>query len=206
MCGRYSLGVGIPDDNIQTIIQMCNSYSDDAHKISVNISGDICPADNAPVLMVANRKVTAVSMSWGIAAVGNKLIINARSEDLRQRPMFRGIADTQRCIIPAAGYYEWRDHDKLRHKITAESDKPIFFAGLYQSDARGQLHFVILTRAAIDEHSKIHSRMPCILFNREETREWLSGSMSPEELTLRPASGLKIEVQGNEQMSMFFDD
>ena len=115
MCGRYSLGVDKPDDSIRAIIHMCNSTADDDHKISENISGDIHPADNAPALMVVNHKVTAVSMSWGIPAVGSKLIINARSEDLHQRPTFRRIADTQRCIIPAAGYYEWRDPDKLTY-------------------------------------------------------------------------------------------
>ena len=206
MCGRYSLGVDKPDDSIRAIIHMCNSTADDDHKISENISGDIHPADNAPALMVVNHKVTAVSMSWGIPAVGSKLIINARSEDLHQRPTFRRIADTQRCIIPAAGYYEWRDPDKLRHMITEENGKPIFFAGLYQWDSQGQPHFVILTRAAVDEHAKIHGRMPCVLFKKEETRAWLSGQITPEGLTVHPTSGLKIEVQGNEQISMFFDN
>jgi putative SOS response-associated peptidase YedK len=34
-------------------------------------------------------------------------IINARMETLAQKPAYRGLLKSQRCLVPASGYYEF---------------------------------------------------------------------------------------------------
>ena len=36
------------------------------------------------------------------------IVINARSETLLERPMFKDLVANNRCLIPADGFYEWK--------------------------------------------------------------------------------------------------
>lgn len=188
------------------LIDMCNRNSGLEQKILVDSDFEITPGCNAPALISVDHKVSAVPMMWGFEEEGRHLLINARSEGIKERAMFKRIADTQRCALPAAGYFEWRNGDKLRHLITHSCNGPIYLAGLYRSDRRGRLQFVVLTRASYGAHAKIHGRMPCIFYSREEARRWISGVMPVENLYETKTDALKIEVQGVEQLMMDFDD
>ena len=53
-------------------------------------------------------------MRWGLVpswtddkAIWQRLI-NARAETLRERPSYKRLVSTQRCLIPADGFYEWK--------------------------------------------------------------------------------------------------
>ena len=206
MCGKYILIVANDSERMLEIVDLCNRSGDRGQQIQLDSTFEISPGCNAPALMVANRKATAISMRWGFESEGRNLLINARSESLKDRITFRRIADTQRCALPAAGYFEWRDGDNLRHLITHSHDDPIYLAGIYRSDEKGKLHFVVLTRNAYGPHAKIHNRMPCLLYSREEARRWIFGMMTVEELYTSRRDDLKIEIQGLEQMRMDFDE
>ena len=206
MCGKYVLIVVKHNERMLELINLCNRSGDRDQKIQTNAAFEITPGCNAPVLMRIDGKVTATSMKWGFEEDGRSLLINARSENLKERVMFKGIADTQRCALPAAGYFEWRDGDNLRHLITHECDNPIYLAGIYRSDRRGNFHFVVLTRESYGSHAKIHGRMPCIFYSREAARRWIFGAMPVEELYNSCDDPLKIEVQGVEQLRMDFHD
>ena len=206
MCNKYTLIVGIHDKKSQLLVDICNVNASADQQIDLNHLSGILPDDNAPALMMRNHQAAAVSMRWGFSANNGKLIINARSETVRERAMFKGLVDYQRCALPASGYYEWRDGDNLRHLIQRSDGQDFYLAGLYRSDERGQLHFVILTRAAYGPHAKIHSRMPCLLHSRQEARQWIAGILPVESLCISRADPLKIEVQGLDQLMMEFDD
>ena len=52
-------------------------------------------------------------MRWGMSPAGrgllpSRLLFNARSETLSERPAFRSAFESRRCLIPANGFYEWR--------------------------------------------------------------------------------------------------
>lgn len=71
----------------------------------------------------------------------------------------------RRCLIPAAGYYEW-DHaggtgDKYLFRLLDR--EPLYLAGLYR--LRDGLHpeFTVLTRPAAGGTEAFHHRMPVIL-------------------------------------------
>ena len=97
---------------------------------------------------------------------------NARSEELEEKAMFRGALQKRRAIVPATGYYEWKQHEgaKIPHFIHPADDSPLFLAGLYEwwKDAakadddpdRWLLSFTILTRDSIGSLGSVHDRMP----------------------------------------------
>lgn len=129
------------------------------------------PTDTAPVITESN---TITSLKWGLqTGWGSKLIINARAETLLKKAFFNPLV-TNRCIIPATSYYEWRRAGKSKIKTEIKLDKKnIFgFAGLHNNK-----NFTIITCAPHDSIKHIHNRMPVIL-NDLSTQEWLSKSLS----------------------------
>ncbi|MCT1367466.1 SOS response-associated peptidase [Kocuria massiliensis] len=84
---------------------------------------------------------------WGLLPVWAKdesfssRAFNARSETVTEKPTFRHAVKSQRCAIPATGYYEWKKStpstggrtQKTPFYVHPEnSDDNIYFAGLYE--------------------------------------------------------------------------
>ncbi|QKJ19379.1 SOS response-associated peptidase [Microbacterium hominis] len=112
---------------------------------------------------------------------------NARSEELEDKPMFRGALAKRRAIVPTSGYYEWKNVDgaKTPHYIHPADDGPLFMAGLYEwwrdpakaddDPAKWLLSFTILTRDAIGHLGSIHDRMP-VFMDPDHADAWLDTS------------------------------
>ncbi len=106
---------------------------------------------------------------------------NARIEDAASKPTFRGPWKYGRCLIPAAGYYEWTGEkgSKQPHFIqSAGNQEVLWFAGL-ASRWHDLLTCTIVTREANDTVDDVHTRMPVIL-NTDERDAWLKGASDPE--------------------------
>ena len=41
-------------------------------------------------------------------------MFNARAESLTEKPAFKRLVGSRRCIIPADGFYEWRKEGKRK--------------------------------------------------------------------------------------------
>ena len=93
------------------------------------------------------------------------VVINARSETLPERPMFRNLIYSNRCIIPADGFYEWKG--KQPYYFQTLGKRLFGFAGLWHNG-----RCVIITRAADRNMQGIHDRMPIIL-PPSQWRAWL---------------------------------
>jgi putative SOS response-associated peptidase YedK len=115
-------------------------------------------------------------------------VINARSETLTERPMFKNLCATNRCLIPADGFFEWKGRQPCYFQLP---QKQLFaFAGLWRND-----RCVILTRAADNSMQGIHHRMPVIL-TKDQWRPWFSAPSAvpvsrfgtPPALSMRPVS------------------
>ena len=138
---------------------------------------NITPTQN--VAVVANNNPGKIDLfRWGLIpswakdpTIGNRMI-NARSEILSQKPLFRTAYRRWRCLILADGYYEWRKEPggsvKTPFYIRMASEKPFAFAGLWEQwqpsrDADAVLSCTILTCPPNEMLEQIHHRMPVIL-------------------------------------------
>ncbi len=117
--------------------------------------------------------------SWAKDPSSGSRLINARSETVEQKPSFREAFRSQRCLIPADGFFEWKKLPGGKHPFYFRlQDGEIFaFAGLWerwQAPAGSTLNSCcILTTTPNDMVAKIHDRMPVILPS-ESYSTWLS--------------------------------
>jgi putative SOS response-associated peptidase YedK len=103
------------------------------------------------------------------------LLINARAETAAEKPSFRSAFRHRRCLLPAAGFFEWtgKAGKKQPYFITSTNGQPMVFAGLWERWEKGEElveSCTILTTDANEFMRSIHTRMPVILapadFNR----------------------------------------
>lgn len=166
MCGRYQFSTHKCRELQQILL---SARCSDASPIQMP-EGDVAPAATVPVLAENNGRIKAVYQNWGLPGRFGRLIINARSETVCEKPMFCRNVMTRRCVIPASGYYEW---DAGRHRcFFFLPDQPLYLAGLYDR-VDGDDRFVILTTQPNASVRDIHNRMPLIL-TREQVRPWLT--------------------------------
>lgn len=99
--------------------------------------------------------------------------INARSETVATKPMFRDAFARRRCLVPATGYFEWyrgptgEGPPRRAYYLEVAGGEPFAIAGLY---AEGGLDppaphgtCLVLTTTPNAVQAPIHDRMPVIL-------------------------------------------
>lgn len=192
MCGRYYIDKEI-EEEIYRVLQETDK------KLRTGRTGDIFPANAAPVIYGKNEKLCGKEMKWGFIGKDKKLLINARAETALERPTFSDSVRQRRCIIPARHFYEW---DKEKQKVTfcRKHGKILYMAGFYREQEDGP-RFVILTTAANDSVSPVHERMPLIL-EKEEMLPWIY-DMRKIGRFLAKTSPMLERKQDYEQMSLF---
>ena len=169
MCGRYSL---FDTD------KMYDRFSVAKSQLVINLAPlyNVAPSEMLPVV-VKHSPNQVVVMKWGIIPPWLrkdpkvKLIINARSETLFEKPMFKRLVANYRCLclIPANGFFEWKatSSGKAPYFIHLKHEKIFAFAGLYDiwKDVEGkEFHsFAIITTSPNEIMQPIHTRMPVIL-------------------------------------------
>lgn len=173
MCGRYFVGDEEKTAEMKQIISTLTKKLGPERALGVKTSGEVFPTDVVPVL--AQNRV--YPMQWGFVQNDGRSMINARSETAGVRSMFKNSFAEMRCLIPAAGYYEWWKNDSARCKCAFSNDRAmIYMAGIYRFESGAAYpRFVILTRQAAPGIAFIHDRMP-VLLDGEARREWLLGS------------------------------
>lgn len=116
--------------------------------------------------------------------------LNARSDTVFDKPSFRNAIKERRCLVPADGFYEWREFNGKKYPYFIYlKNKAIFsFAGIWEEwtdHFTGEVlrTFSILTTNANPLMEQIHNtkkRMPVIL-PQEKEMDWLKQSLSREE-------------------------
>ena len=198
MCGRFY----IDDETMREIERIAGKIDRKNAKM-----GDVHPSEPALVLRADHDSVVADVLKWGYASAGNHtLIFNARTETVRERPMFRYDFEARRCLVPACKFYEWKDTGaKKKEKYEFFTpEEVLYLAGIYHKDPEGD-RFTILTREAEGCMTGIHSRMPLIL-RKENMEEWLFSETEAKEMLDRHFEKLqrqKSEAGGYQQMSLF---
>jgi len=177
MCARFI--VDDDDFDINEIIEAAkknlNFNKTEATQAVWQQSGriEVFPGSYAPVI-AADDNVRF--MLWGFPNLmpGKQPLINARSETAAVKKTFSEAMEFRRCIIPASGFFEWKNvgkKKKEKYEFTLPEKKVIYMAGIYSSDNK----FSILTRDASPSVAEIHDRMPVIL-PKALTGVWLNES------------------------------
>ncbi|RZS94319.1 SOS response-associated peptidase [Cuneatibacter caecimuris] len=192
MCGRYY----IDPEAVREVEKLVNEI--DA-SLKVKAQRDVHPSEDALVICGNSRGLLAEKMRWGFPMhTGKGLLINARAESAAERKTFRDSVMNRRCVIPAAGFYEW---DRQKEKVTfyREDSPVIYLAGCY-SRYEDRECFVILTTEANPSVAEVHGRMPLIL-DGEEVGRWI-GDAGWTEQALGKTPVLLENRRGYEQMRL----
>ena len=197
MCGRYY----VDDDTakeIEKVIRQVDAMIRDTSGLNMLRSGDIRPADLAPVIAAHEDKLYVESIRWGIPA-NDGLVINAKSETVREKKLFADSVEHRRIAIPAAGFYEW-NAKKEKYTFRKKTGSLMWFAGIYNL-AKNEDRFVIITTAANVSMQGVHDRMPLILGNNEIV-PWILEGQSTDKLLNKVPELLDCSTE-YEQLSLF---
>jgi putative SOS response-associated peptidase YedK len=186
MCGRYSLA------KAQTMIEKRFQVVMERGRFSERYNA--APTQDMPVI-TNEEPGKAVFYRWGLipfwareSSIGNRLI-NARAETIAEKPAFSKSASSERCLVIADGFYEWKQSTKGKfpYRIVVKDGELFAFAGLWdrwKTDSGKEIRtFAIITVAANPLVGKIHDRMPAILLPDDE-KKWLGNLTLPELLKL----------------------
>ena len=201
MCGRYTF---YTDQELREVDEIIQKISDDINREKMK-TGEIFPTNLAPILLPSEQEPSRDNqvrlLTWGFPNFAGKgVVINARSETAREKPMFRSSLAKRRCVIPSTGFFEW-NREKRKFLFRLPEDGMLYMAGLYNS-FEGEDRFVILTTEANDSISDVHDRMPVVL-SRQEIRPWLSDPQAMEDIFVMPRPKLSRIDTEPVQLSLF---
>ena len=184
MCGRYSV---LTEEEIIAVREIIRNVSlrlarDELDNYEVTQQQEVFPTNHAPIVTSNGDELAFELGQFGFEKWDGKgVIINARSETIRERTMFKHLAGRGRCVVPASGYFEWKDEGKkIKHLIKDKQGNLLFMAGLYRDGMDGR-EFVVITKEPTGQIRDIHDRMP-VMLRTDQLEAWLSGDMPIETL------------------------
>lgn len=173
MCGRYFIN----NETLQEVERLAQGYKE---YFEIDKKKDIYPSNVAPVIIQEKNQLSQHLLYWGFPKHFEKgIVINARSEGIWEKKMFRLAMETKRVIIPASGFYEW-DSKKNKYTFTRENQRTLYFAGC-SIEEQNKSYFVIITTEANSSVKTIHSRMP-LLLEQNQIEGWLNKRQEAEKI------------------------
>lgn len=180
MCGRFFLDVDF-EEVLKHYFGIVGDYP-----VTEYEPREIFPSNSLPVIHRGKEvKRTIHLMKWGFApSFMNKILINARSETVAEKKLFKEAFFRRRCLIPASGYYEWEKVSgedgkikKVKRAISVPDKGIVSMAGIYDrfQDKEGKPFWAVtlLTKASNDDVKNVHDRMPLIL-DKEMEKIWIA--------------------------------
>jgi putative SOS response-associated peptidase YedK len=181
MCGRFAQS------------QPAQTYAhalDPAWDLSFELqpTWNLAPSRQALVFHDSGTGHLAELLHWGFlpawADPKGQKPINARVETASNKPYFRKAWKSGRCLVPADGWYEWKQGEKAKvpYFLHRADDQPILMAGLYDHNPHANMTtFCILTTEADGTLREVHDRKPLVL-SREAAQEWITPHLNPAEI------------------------
>ena len=177
MCGRYDAYFEINDYAIAL---------DAAWHGDFTPSANVAPTQPAPILVAApKREITLAKFGYPETPGPHRAPINARAETVSSLRTFKEAFRERRCLVLAAGFYEWKAGPKGKqpYRFASPEGTPLTFAGIYELVGGTPACFAILTAPAGPTVGEVHTREPLIV--PEHLRdEWLT-SKTPENTLAR---------------------
>ncbi|HEX8547394.1 MAG TPA: SOS response-associated peptidase [Cytophagaceae bacterium] len=183
MCGRYSL--------VKSEEEICKRYNL-KQTVAFQPRYNVAPGQFMPVITNSNPGELSI-FRWGLVpnwADAENIGLNqfnAKVETILTKAQFKQNVKTNRCLVVADGFYEWKrvGKNKVPYRITMTSDKIFAMAGIWDSweNKKGEIlnTFAIITTSANEAAREIYERMPVIL-NEESSKLWISQDLSEQEL------------------------
>jgi putative SOS response-associated peptidase YedK len=197
MCGRYAFY-----EHQELSERLTNVSLDTAFLEQFRPTWNAAPTQTLPVIVEDEGGLSVRGMHWGLIPKWTKpgekpkvAPINARSETLAEKPMFRSLIKQRRCIVPANGFYEWKREGSAKQPFFIEPTKHqlMLFAGLFDEaqaiDGEPLESFSIITTSSNRTMADLHDRMPVILED-DDLEAWLDRELTdfgPLEQLMQPA-------------------
>jgi putative SOS response-associated peptidase YedK len=171
--------------------ELYNLYNlSNPHALNLRPNWNVAPTQDVSVVVPEDGGRFYKNMRWGLVPfwakdvkIGNQAI-NARLESVSAKPMFRSAWKARRCLIPASGYFEWKEIAVQDQKkpakqpfyVSRKDGVPFTFAGLWERwGPDNLLTCTILTTDATEGIKSLHTRMPVIL-PKDGLEPWLAGT------------------------------
>ncbi len=206
MCGRYSFAPKPKQrKDLEDLVEL---------PLELQLSFNIAPTQEAYVI-ASDQPRQLQRMEWGLvphwSADGKNSgkLINARAEGIAEKPSFREPIHSQRCLVPADSFYEWRKAGKGRkipYRIFAQNEALLYLAGIWDVWEQGgkvKRTFSIITTTPNHEMSELHDRMPVLLPDAEAQQLWLSPLPLEEVLAMLhpPEDGMLTMYRVSEKLN-----
>jgi putative SOS response-associated peptidase YedK len=189
MCGRSSL------TKVEKEIEArfhATFYTEELERYNPLPNYNVAPTQMVPVV-TGDDPIHLQIFRWGLIpfwakdkGIGAKMI-NARIETLMEKPAFKNLLATRRCIVPMDGFYEWKTNGKIKTPFRiVTNDQDIFSAAglwdIWHVPETGEIirSFTVITTPPNRMMEKIHDRMPAILLPENE-KLWLYTELKPDE-------------------------
>jgi putative SOS response-associated peptidase YedK len=164
MCGRYV---------IKTTPDLMRTAFGYAEQPNFPPRYNVAPTQPIPVVRIDNGRRSFALLRWGLIPSwvkdprGFSLLINARAESVLDKPAFRNAMRRRRCLIPADGFYEWKQDGARRQPFFAAAKGPVAFAGLWEPwmgpNGEEMETACIVTTTANRTLRPLHDRMPAVV-------------------------------------------
>lgn len=172
MCGRY-----LYDKNEQILFDYYQEIARRGVDVSELAEDTIYPS-NKVVTLGANPEGQIVPgvTRWGFTGFKpSQLLINARTETVREKKMFKHAFERQRLVFPISAFYEFSE-DKEAYTFS-DTNKVLYVGGFYriypdQTTGKNQAESIIMTTQPDDVVAPIHDRMP-LLIPEDDVTKWI---------------------------------
>lgn len=200
MCGRY---VTPTMAEMERYWQLSDAQIRNPLEQRFNVS----PSSTVPMIYQSAEGLQLIAARWGLVpfwwkepkAPGNTF--NARSEEAASKPMWRTVASKSRCIVPALGWYEWKEAERIDpttgevkkvkqpYLMRRANSEPLAFAGFmsrWKSEGVERYTCTVVTRDAVGVAAQVHNRMPIALPKAAEA-DWLDPTRTDAKLAIEAA-------------------
>ena len=190
MCGRFSLAMD--KETFESTMQSAFNLDVDYESLGLP-RYNIAPSQSVLALIHDGEKYRIGTLKWGFRPAfidkPNFTLINARSESISTKPLFKSAFASKRCLILADGFYEWQQkgEKKIPMRFTHEKQSIFTMAGIYTESKtkEGERYYsvAILTQKANEDMLAVHDRMP-VLLDESDRLSWVhpKNNASPERL------------------------
>ena len=164
-------------------------------------NANTAPTEKAVIIASSAGEVKARQANFGLypswmdRQSSSARFYNARLETVDQKAAFREAFAKRHCLIPANGFYEWREENnqKQPYLFQRKDSELIMLAGLWEARIEQDLpiySFTILTTEPNSLMSEYHNRMPVIMRD-ENLHSWLENKADKSLLETMPSDNLE---------------